>query len=207
MEDTLTREEYYGSSFATLQCAEKLLQDLMVQYPQQRPEDIKAIVYYCSRIKSPESMIHKLETLSLPTDCCTALRNTFDAVGLRIICAFTEDVYTIVSWLKTRPELKIIREKDYIAYPKPNGYRSYHLQIWLPQVQLPAEIQVRTIATDFWATLEHQLKYKKDIPHEELIRSELKRCADEIASVDLSMQTLRDIIRTSIEENKQENLT
>ena len=202
----MTHEEYYGSTLPSLLHAEKLLRDLMEQYPRQLPEDLKTIVYCCSRIKSPESMMHKLETLKLPIDCCTALENTFDAVGFRIICAFTEDVYTIVSWLKTRTELEIIREKDYIAYPKPNGYRSYHLQVWLPEVELPAEIQIRTIATDFWATLEHQLKYKKDIPHEELIRSELKRCADEIASVDLSMQTIRDIIRTSIEENKQEDL-
>lgn len=202
----MTHEEYYGPTLEILRYAEKQLRDMMELFPKQLPEDLKPIVYYCSRIKSPESMIHKMECLELPTDCRTALENTFDAVGLRIICAFTEDVYTIVSWLKARKELHILREKDYITYPKPNGYRSYHLQVWLPDLEIPAEIQVRTIATDFWATLEHQLKYKKDIPHEELIRSELKRCADEIASVDLSMQTIRDIIRTSIEENKQEDL-
>lgn len=126
-------------------------------------------------------------------------------MGLRIICAFAEDVYTIVTWLKTRPEPEIIREKDYIAYPKPNGYRSLHLQIWLKDLYLPAEIQVRTIAADFWATLEHQLKYKIDIPHEELIRSELKRCAEKKASVDLSMQTIRDIIQTIIRRESQED--
>lgn len=199
----MTPEEYYGSALSALLDGEKLLQNLIDQYPQNLPEDLKTIVYGCTRIKSPESMVKKLTFLDLPTDCRSALENTFDAVGLRIICAFTEDVYTIVSWLKTRRELEIIREKDYIAYPKPNGYRSYHLQVWLPSLQIPAEIQVRTIATDFWATLEHQMKYKKDIPHEELIRSELKRCADEIASVDLSMQTIRDIIRSSIEEKKE----
>lgn len=196
----MTPQEYYGPMLDSLRCAEIQLRDMMEQFPKHLPEDLKPIVYYCSRIKSPESMIQKLENRNLSTDCNTALACTFDAVGLRIICAFTEDVYTIVSWLKTRSELEIIREKDFIAYPKPNGYRSYHLQVWLPGLQIPAEIQVRTIATDFWATLEHQLKYKKDIPHEELIRSELKRCADEIASVDLSMQTIRDIIRTSIEK-------
>lgn len=202
----MTAEEYYGPALKSLQYAEKQLRDMLKQFPTHAPEDVKPIVYFCSRIKSPDSMMHKLKTLQLPTDGNTALENTFDAVGLRIICAFTEDVYTIVSWLKTRKEFHIIREKDYIAYPKPNGYRSYHLQVWLPNLELPAEIQVRTIATDFWATLEHQLKYKKDIPHEKLIRSELKRCADEIASVDLSMQTMRDIIRSSIEEKKEATL-
>lgn len=91
-----------------------------------------------------------------------------------------------------------MKEKDYYAYPKPNGYRSYHILLKIADGAgkgCRAEIQVRTIANDFWATLEHQIKYKKDMPNEKLIRSELKRCADEIASVDLSMQTIRDIIR------------
>ena len=78
---------------------------------------------------------------------------------------------------------------------KPNGYRSIHLCVRLRELGVLAEIQVRTIAMDFWATLEHQLKYKKSIPCEGLIRSELKRCADEIASADLSMQTIREIIK------------
>ena len=202
----MTYEEYYGDAYPAMLCAQQQLQSLISQYPQREPGDVKAIIYCCSRIKHPGSMIRKLESKELPSDGKTALTKVFDAIGLRIICAFTEDVYGIVNWLKSRPELEIVREKDYIAYPKPNGYRSYHLQLQLTEQQFPAEIQVRTIATDFWATLEHQLKYKKDIPHEELIRCELKRCADEIASVDLSMQTIRDIIRTSIEENKQEDL-
>ena len=200
----MTPEEYYGPALDSLRRGQTQLQAMMEQFPKHLPEDLKPIVYYCSRIKSPESMMRKLEMLNLPTDCRTAMTHTFDAVGLRIICAFAEDVYNIVSWLKSRKEIHVLHEKDYIAYPKPNGYRSYHLQIQLPDLEVPAEIQVRTIATDFWATLEHQLKYKKDIPHEELIRSELKRCADEIASVDLSMQTIRDIIRTTIDEKKED---
>lgn len=199
----MTNEEYYGSAYINMLRAQTQLQELISIFPDQNAADLKPIVYCCTRIKRPESMIQKLKLLDLPIDSSTALSEVYDAIGFRIICAFTEDVYTIVHWLKSRPEIEVVREKDYIAYPKPNGYRSLHLQIWLTEVHLPAEIQVRTIATDFWATLEHQLKYKKDIPHEELIRSELKRCADEIASVDLSMQTIRDIIRTSIEENNR----
>ena len=119
-------------------------------------------------------------------------------MGIRVVCAFAEDVYQVVSWLADRPYIRVIQSKDYIAYPKPNGYRSYHMLIELQEGEEKgyfAEIQVRTIATDFWATLEHQIKYKKSIPNEALIRAELKRCADEIASVDLSMQTIREIIR------------
>ena len=92
-------------------------------------------------------------------------------------------------------------KKDYFAYPKANGYRSLHLIVQFTKKDLTgikAEIQIRTIAVDFWATLEHQLKYKKIVPHEETIRKELKRCADEIASVDLSMQTIREILQSEI---------
>ena len=90
-------------------------------------------------------------------------------------------------------------KKDYIAYPKANGYRRLHLIIQFTKFDLQgveAEIQIRTIAIDFWATLEHQIKYKGNVPHEKTIRRELKRCADEIASVDLSMQTIRDILQS-----------
>lgn len=204
----MTLNEYYGPSFMAMQQTEAFLVELIAQYPQQELENLKSIVYCCSRIKSPESMNRKLDSRNLPQNGATALDQLYDAVGIRIVCAFTEDVYKIIAWLRSQEELQIDCEKDYISYPKSNGYRSYHLQIRLPQTGIPAEIQVRTIATDFWATLEHQLKYKQNIPHEELIRGELKRCADEIASVDLSMQTIRDIIRTSnIEESSKENRT
>ena len=97
-------------------------------------------------------------------------------------------------WLGTRPEYEIAATKDYIAYPKPNGYRSLHLVLRF-HTGIQAEIQLRTFALDFWAALEHQMKYKKNIAHEKTICDELKRCADEIASVDMSMQTLRELIR------------
>lgn len=178
--------------------AEKFLLDMVDQYPKKENTDLNPIVYRCSRIKSPDSMMRKLEEHGFPPTRDYALTRLYDAVGIRIVCAFAEDVYNIIHWLKANPELTVIREKDYIAYPKANGYRSYHLLVHVPS-GMHAEIQVRTIATDFWATLEHQLKYKKSLQHEELIRSELKRCADEIASVDLSMQTIREIIRTATE--------
>ena len=127
-----------------------------------------------------------------------AVRTVFDAVGVRAICAFAEAVFRLAEWLREQPSLQVLNEKDYFANPKPSGYRSYHMIVLVaPETGVPmrAEIQIRTIAMDFWATLEHQLKNKKDVPHEALIRSELKRCADEIASVDISMQTIRDVLR------------
>lgn len=194
----LTHEAFYGSAYAQMINTEHHLLDLIACYPKADPEDVKPIVYVCSRIKKPDSMIAKLKKRSLPPNKQAALTEVFDAIGIRVVCSFTEDVYRVASWLSEQPYIKIIKTKDYIAYPKSNGYRSYHMQVEIQEGAekgLLAEIQVRTIATDFWATLEHQIKYKKDLPHENLIRDELKRCADEIASVDLSMQTIRDIIK------------
>lgn len=200
----MTYEEFYGSSYESMKNAEQQLLELIAQYPNADPEDVKSVVYCCSRLKSPKSMMKKLEKRGFSQTRHAALTEVFDAIGVRIVCAFTEDVYQMVTWLKEQSILDIVQEKDYIMYPKPNGYRSYHLLLKIQEGAgegLLAEIQVRTIATDFWATLEHRMKYKKDLPHEELIRSELKRCADEIASVDLSMQTIRDIIRSDCEYN------
>ena len=195
----LTYEEYYGCQFARLKHVERVLLEIVGEYPTQNdPNGIEPILYCKSRIKRPESMMRKLERLGSPTDGAAALAKTHDAVGIRIVCSFLDDVYKIAGWLGTRSEFEIVETKDYIAYPKPNGYRSLHLVVSFPPSssarKLMAEIQLRTIAIDFWAALEHQMKYKKNIEHEKTIRSELKRCADEIASVDVSMQTLRDLI-------------
>ena len=196
-------EEFYGTrEYQKLKITEKRLMDLIELYSatKRANEGVKSIVYSCSRIKTPESMTEKLVKRGFEPTKEAALSVIFDAVGVRAVCAFAEDVYRLVKWLKQQRAISIVTEKDYYEYPKPNGYRSYHILLIMTEEEIKgchAEIQIRTIANDFWATLEHQLKYKKDIPNEKLIRNELKRCADEIASVDLSMQTIRDIIRES----------
>ena len=199
----MTCEEFYGiKEYQRLKTTEKRLMDLIELYSatKREKEGVKPIVYSCSRIKAPESMMEKLKKRGFEPTKEAALSEAFDAVGVRAVCAFAEDVYRLVRWLKQQKAIHIVMEKDYYEYPKPNGYRSYHILLRMTEEEIEgchAEIQIRTIANDFWATLEHQLKYKKDMPNEKLIRSELKRCADEIASVDLSMQTIRDIIRES----------
>ncbi len=191
----MNMESYYGDMLPRLQALEQSLLTIIDQYPIKETLDgVQPILYCKSRIKSPESMMNKLAKKDLPTDAATALEYTHDAVGVRIVCSFMDDVYEIAKWLDTRTEFEIIERKDYIAYPKPNGYRSLHLILQEPQ-GLTAEIQIRTIAIDFWAALEHQMKYKRHIEHEKTIQDELKRCADEIASVDVSMQTLRDLLK------------
>lgn len=198
----LTYEAYYGDMLPHLRHTEALLLELVRQYPAEGYTDgVEPILYCKSRIKHPDSMIRKLKLHGLPTDGQTALEKTHDAVGIRIVCSFLDDVYKIAHWLSMQDAFEIVASKDYIAYPKPNGYRSLHLILRFRTdsgQEIPAEIQLRTIAIDFWAALEHQIKYKKNISHEKTARDELKRCADEIASVDVSMQTLRDIIQKNL---------
>lgn len=152
-------------------------------------------VEHClSRIKGEESMREKCRRNNLPETTQSALEKIYDAIGLRIVCAFVDDVYTIRNFIVDSGRYEIIKEKDYIRRAKPNGYRSYHM-ILRADGKYYAEIQLRTISMDTWAALEHHLKYKKKVSgRQELIVGELKRCADELASTDLSMQTIRDMI-------------
>lgn len=158
------------------------------------------IEYISSRIKSEESMKEKLERKNLPITLESALTKVYDAVGIRIICSYIDDVYEIVDMLKKYNDLKVIKEKDYIKNPKENGYRSYHIVFQLlldiaGEIKpVFFEIQIRTIAMDFWSNLEHQIKYKKNIKNQEIIVRELKRCADDIATNDVNMQTIRKMI-------------
>lgn len=193
----MTAEEFYGPAFKRLELAKKQVLDTISNYETDTTNEMKIIQYCISRIKSPLSMINKLKKIGVPVNYQSALTEVHDAVGIRIICSFIDDIYKIASWLEEREEFTILKTKDYIAYPKENGYRSYHMILRIEEgagAGVEVEVQIRTIALDFWANLEHQLKYKKEIKNEELIRGELKRCADEIASIDFSMQTIKDLI-------------
>ncbi len=154
-----------------------------------------------SRIKNHESMQKKLRKKGFSDDIKTGLRLLSDIIGVRIITHFIGDVYLLLELLKKSRYWEIIEVKDYISYPKPNGYRSLHVILRIPVECsdfefIMAEIQLRTVAMDCWASLEHQMKYKKNIKNTDLIVSELKRCADEMASTDLSMQTIREMLQT-----------
>lgn len=163
-------------------------------------------VEHClSRIKGEDSMREKCTRKQLPATTQSALVDIHDAIGIRVVCAFLSDVYLVRDHLAQLEGYSIYSEKDYIKNVKPNGYRSYHMIMRSDTEKKPLgcdnalgyfiEVQLRTISMDTWAALEHHLKYKKEAPHnEKLIVSELKRCADELASTDLSMQSLRDLI-------------
>ena len=157
-----------------------------------------------TRIKSEESMYEKCIRRGLEPTPHSALKKIYDGIGIRIICPFIDDIYANVEKIRAFPDCRVIEEKDYVTHAKPNGYRSYHmiLEYTAPFTDVDGnnpgtfylEIQLRTIAMDSWASLEHELKYKKNIINQELIVGELKRCADELASCDLTMATIRELI-------------
>ncbi len=200
-------DSIYGGYAGSLEMIAKSLCDKIEDLRKRKKEEngVDTIEFIQSRVKSEESMREKCERKGYPVTCETALTKIYDAIGIRIVCSFLDDVYVNVEMIKNIPNLKVIQEKDYIRHSKPNGYRSYHMIV---EIQEPitdisgnkpgtfyAEIQLRTIAMDSWASLEHQLKYKKNVSNQSLIVSELKRCADEIASTDVSMQTIRDMLK------------
>jgi len=159
-----------------------------------RENGMDPVEHCSSRIKSEESMREKCRRSGLPENEESALKLIHDAIGIRIVCAFLSDVYLIRDYLKAFSDLEIVEEKDYIRVAKPNGYRSLHM-ILRTQSGYFAEIQLRTISMDTWAALEHHMKYKKTLKGNiALMESELKRCADELASTDISMQAIRDMI-------------
>lgn len=160
--------------------------------------------HFNARIKSEESMREKCRRKGIPETPHSALRVCQDAIGVRIVTAFQEDIRVIADRIRSSGQVEVVEEKDYIRHAKPNGYRSYHMILMAtadhpdPEGNVPGrffvELQLRTIAMDSWASLEHKMSYKRDIPDRELIREELKRCADELAACDISMQTIRDMI-------------
>ncbi|WP_051643123.1 GTP pyrophosphokinase [Agathobaculum desmolans] len=158
-----------------------------------KPSPIDAIK---SRIKTPRSIIGKLKRRGFPISLQSMLENLNDIGGIRVICPFIEDIYTVADMLMRQDDLKLIDRKDYIENPKPNGYRSLHLILEVPiflsdrTQPVHIELQLRTIAMDFWASLEHQLRYKSDVEVPPHVSADLKACADVIAATDEEMQRI-----------------
>lgn len=152
------------------------------------------------RIKSPESIMEKLVRNGLDCTVENMERNLNDIAGIRVICSFPEDIYMLVECLLKQDDVILVEQKDYIKNPKPNGYRSLHLILDIPifltgdKKHMRVEVQFRTIAMDFWASLEHKMKYKKDIQNAESISEELKYCADLISQLDRRMEQIRNRI-------------
>lgn len=150
-----------------------------------------------TRLKSQTSILEKMARMGIPPTRENIEQNLNDIAGIRVICSYIDDIYLLAEALTRQDDIKLIRKKDYISNPKPNGYRSLHLIVSIPIFfaesvkEVKAEVQIRTIAMDFWASLEHQIKYKKNVEHAEKVIARLKECAEEIAHVDETMQEIR----------------
>lgn len=159
------------------------------------------IEHVTSRLKSPESVIDKIERKACDPSFAAIRESVTDIAGVRIICSFLPDIYTVLEALRRQDDLTVLAVKDYIAAPKPNGYRSLHLVVSIPvflssgTVPVPVEIQVRTSAMDFWASLEHKIyyKYERHVPAE--IVERLRQSARVAAELDTTMTDLRDEVR------------
>ena len=149
-----------------------------------------------SRLKSPRSILNKLDRRHLELSLTSAKQNLNDIAGIRVICCYIDDVYRVADMLLRQADLRLVDRNDYIQNPSPNGYRSLHLDLEVPVYLaehtelVTVEVQIRTVAMDFWASLEHDLRYKtdKNIPSEMLL--EMVQCAEEIARIDQTMQNI-----------------
>lgn len=165
-------------------------EELSLQYDRNPIEAIK------TRLKSPESIMDKLSRRGLPFSAESIEQNLNDIAGVRVICAYISDIYMLRDALLRQDDIVLLQEKDYIKKPKPNGYRSLHLIVETPiflhdqKKQMRVEVQFRTMAMDWWASVEHKLRYKKPAAPEE-VNSELKECAEISADLDKRLEKLR----------------
>ena len=205
LQDSLLREQYedFTKLMAYYRCAmmeietkfNVLNQEFSLRYDRNPISSIK------SRMKTPSSIREKLTRRGIPVTVENIEACLNDVAGVRVICAFPEDVRTLAKALLGQDDVELIEQKDYILNPKENGYRSLHLIVGVPiylaheKRKMRVEIQLRTIAMDFWASLEHQLRYKKNVNFTDEMAKELKFCADLSAELDRRMDHLRESVQ------------
>lgn len=164
-----------------------------------------------TRVKTPESIVKKLRRYGYEFSMENMVKYINDIAGVRVICSFTSDIYRLAGMIGNQSDLKVLTIKDYIKNPKESGYKSYHMLVSVPiylsdsVVDTKVEIQIRTIAMDFWASLEHKIYYKFEGHAPDYISSDLKECADMIAALDEKMLSLNEAIQSYVEnEDKEE---
>lgn len=206
--DTLIKKEPFVALMTKYECAliavetklNVLSKDFAVKNSRNPFEAIK------SRIKKPKSILAKMERLEVIPTLDNIESTLHDIAGARVICSFIDDIYKLADALENQDDVIVVERKDYIKNPKPNGYKSLHLIIKVPvylstgREDVKVEVQFRTIAMDFWASLEHKLRYKKEIKSASFIQSELKEVAELISVCDEKMQVIRrqiDILSNS----------
>lgn len=190
---------YYRCAILEIETKFRVLNEQFSLRKERNPiENIK------SRVKSFESIREKLSRKNLPVTLSSIEENLSDVAGVRVICSFTDDVYTLARALLNQDDIKLIEKKDYIKNPKPNGYRSLHLIVEIPiflcdeKKFIRVEVQLRTIAMELWANLEHRMRYKKELDEDVLEKTsdKLLECANISADLDCKMQEIRNIIET-----------
>lgn len=193
--------EYRAAIMGVENRLQVLNEEFSLEYKRNPFESIK------SRLKTPASIYEKLARKGYPVTVESIREHLKDVAGVRVICSFPDDIYRLADLLVKQDNITLLGKKDYIKSPKENGYRSLHLILNVPiflsneKKYMKVEVQFRTIAMDFWASLEHKLKYKKDINNAEEIVGLLKNCADSIEVLDYQMQEIRDKIDSSKEED------
>lgn len=183
---------YYKCAMMEVETKFRVLsEELSLEYDRNPIETIK------TRLKSVESIGNKLSVLNLPVTVESIEQNLNDVAGVRVICGFPSDIYTLAEAFLKQDDITLIKKKDYIANPKPNGYRSLHLIVEIPiflhdeKKPMKVEVQFRTISMDWWASLEHKIMYKKDVSIPEEIKNELKECAEAAAILDKKMESIQ----------------
>lgn len=168
-----------------------------------------------SRVKSLTSIVKKLKTAGAPVSMSSAKKNLHDIAGVRVVCRYVDDIYRIANLLLAQDDISLILKKDYIKNPKPNGYRSLHIVVDVPvfmsqgKLFTPVEIQIRTVAMDFWATLEHGIRYKNTEEVSQQIVDQLRECADVITETDYKMQEIFKALQQvhDADDSYQEEIT
>ena len=162
-----------------------------------------------TRVKTPESIVKKLRKYGYETSIENMVKYVNDIAGVRLICSFTSDIYRLAEMIGNQSDLKVLAIKDYIKNPKDSGYKSYHMLVSVPiflsdsVVDTKVEIQIRTIAMDFWASLEHKIYYKFEGNAPEYISKDLKECAEMVSTLDDKMLSLNEAIQKSLEEQEE----
>ena len=201
--DTLM--SYYQCAIMEVATKFKVLsEEYSLEYDRNPIENIK------SRVKSFDSLLKKIRRKNIPLTMTSIEENIQDIAGVRVICSFPDDIYRLADCLLSQDDIILLEKKDYIKNPKPSGYRSLHLIIQTPiflqegKRMVTVEVQLRTIAMDFWASLEHKLRYKKNISEEQsvFLAEEMSQCAEISASLDERMQKVKDMLIQSEEESK-----
>ena len=193
----------YNSALKEIGTKLEILNDEFQHVHQYNPiEHIK------SRIKTPESIVKKLKRRGYEVSVSNMVKHVNDIAGVRIICSFTSDIYRIADMLARQNDIRVISIKDYIKNPKDSGYKSFHMIVSVPiflsyeTMETKVEIQIRTVAMDFWASLEHKINYKYDGTVPEHIKRELSECAEMVSDLDAKMMSLNEEIKESEQDSE-----